>query len=356
MHKLILTSLVVSAVVVASGQSRAQDQDLSLIINPLTGVASIRNDSGANVSIDGYLLTSPGSVFNPVGWNTLTGNVSYPGWAQGPAAANRLGEANLLSSLAISGGTSLSLGAPYLPFSPTQIGQLEPGLTFEYSVDGIGSIEGDVVFVPQNNVVLLVNPATGAASLQNQSLFPVEIDGLLITSPAGVLDPIGWQGFAESGAYWLDNRGRGDQSIGRRQSAWFDFPGCRRNAGFHRRADQPRHDHGRDRTTLRVSHRWGRDCRRRRGVLRPLPRPPIAGDYNSDGTVDAADYTIWRDRLGQTYTLRRRETERDHPGGRRPRGLHFWKSRFGATSGSGSGSAGAAFRSQRIVFQNRVPC
>ena len=27
--------------------------------------------------------------------------------------------------------------------------------------------------------------------------------------------------------------------------------------------------------------------------------PPIAGDYNGDGQVDAADYTVWRDTLGQ---------------------------------------------------------
>ena len=27
---------------------------------------------------------------------------------------------------------------------------------------------------------------------------------------------------------------------------------------------------------------------------------PVPGDYNADGTVDAADYTIWRDSFGQT--------------------------------------------------------
>jgi hypothetical protein len=26
---------------------------------------------------------------------------------------------------------------------------------------------------------------------------------------------------------------------------------------------------------------------------------PNAGDYNEDGIVDAADYTVWRDKLGQ---------------------------------------------------------
>lgn len=29
---------------------------------------------------------------------------------------------------------------------------------------------------------------------------------------------------------------------------------------------------------------------------------PLLGDYNDDGTVDAADYTVWRDGLGTTFT------------------------------------------------------
>jgi hypothetical protein len=29
----------------------------------------------------------------------------------------------------------------------------------------------------------------------------------------------------------------------------------------------------------------------------------LAGDYNGDGTVDAADYTAWRDHLGQLVSL-----------------------------------------------------
>jgi hypothetical protein len=191
--------LIAAAAALLPGQTQGQDQALSLSINPLTGTASIRNDTASSVSIDGYLLTSPASVFNPGGWTPLTGNASFPGWAQGPAETNRMGEANLFSSLPITGGALIPIGSPYTPFSPIQIGQPEPGLKFEYSIDGVGSIEGDVVFEPQNNVVLLVNPATGAASLQNQSNFPVSIDGLLITSPENVLDPVGWNGLAENG-------------------------------------------------------------------------------------------------------------------------------------------------------------
>ena len=30
---------------------------------------------------------------------------------------------------------------------------------------------------------------------------------------------------------------------------------------------------------------------------------PLAGDYNDNGTVDAADYVVWRDTLGSTTML-----------------------------------------------------
>ena len=48
----------------------------------------------------------------------------------------------------------------------------------------------------------------------------------------------------------------------------------------------------------------------------------LAGDYNSDGKVDAADYVVWRRTDGS------------------PAGYNVWRSNFGAMSGSGSGFDG----------------
>jgi hypothetical protein len=66
---------------------------------------------------------------------------------------------------------------------------------------------------------------------------------------------------------------------------------------------------------------------------------PVAGDYNNDGTVNAADYTIWRDHLNQSFQL-------ENEGGISPGVVDqddydFWKSQFGATSGSGSAGVSA---------------
>lgn len=57
-----------------------------------------------------------------------------------------------------------------------------------------------------------------------------------------------------------------------------------------------------------------------------LTGPTLPGDFNDDGMVDAADYTVWRDGLGSTYT------EDDYAD---------WKANFGATL-PGGGSVSAA--------------
>jgi fibronectin-binding autotransporter adhesin len=53
----------------------------------------------------------------------------------------------------------------------------------------------------------------------------------------------------------------------------------------------------------------------------------IPGDFNSDGRVDAADYTVWRDGLGQKYV------QSDYA---------VWKSHFGQSGGAGGGMLAGA--------------
>jgi hypothetical protein len=53
-----------------------------------------------------------------------------------------------------------------------------------------------------------------------------------------------------------------------------------------------------------------------------VPAPPLlGGDYNTDGTVDAADYVVWRKNPGGIYT---------------PNGYNVWRAHFGETSGNGA--------------------
>ena len=52
------------------------------------------------------------------------------------------------------------------------------------------------------------------------------------------------------------------------------------------------------------------------GTVFALAVPILLGDYNGNGIVDAADYTVWRDHLGQTYALQNRDPG-ERAGGRR---------------------------------------
>jgi len=53
----------------------------------------------------------------------------------------------------------------------------------------------------------------------------------------------------------------------------------------------------------------------------------LPGDFNQNGTVDAADYVVWRDGLGLTYV---------------PSDYNLWRSHLGQTASSGSGAMAAA--------------
>jgi hypothetical protein len=55
---------------------------------------------------------------------------------------------------------------------------------------------------------------------------------------------------------------------------------------------------------------------------------PLAGDYNNNGTVDAADYVAWRDNPGAF--------------GGNPAGYNTWRANFGKSAGAASGLGGGA--------------
>jgi hypothetical protein len=68
------------------------------------------------------------------------------------------------------------------------------------------------------------------------------------------------------------------------------------------------------------------------------------GDYNRDGVVDAADYTVWRDTLGSTTNL---FANGDNTGASKgvidQADYNFWLARFaGGATGAGSGASAGA--------------
>jgi hypothetical protein len=68
-----------------------------------------------------------------------------------------------------------------------------------------------------------------------------------------------------------------------------------------------------------------------------VPTGPSPGDYNSDGVVDAADYTIWRDTLGSMSDLRANGDNTGSSAGVVDQAdYQIWKSQFGTSMGAGS--------------------
>ena len=75
------------------------------------------------------------------------------------------------------------------------------------------------------------------------------------------------------------------------------------------------------------------------GFAYPVNLPELAGDYNENGVVDAADYVIWRDTLGSDSDLIADGNGNDliDAGD-----YDVWRTHFGQTIGSGSATESAS--------------
>lgn len=73
----------------------------------------------------------------------------------------------------------------------------------------------------------------------------------------------------------------------------------------------------------------------------------LAGDFNQNGVVDAADYAIWRDSVGTTNTL-----PNDDGIGGTVGTLHYnlWRAHFGQSAGAGSSVSAAAVPEPSSLF------
>src|SRR5262245_6366734 len=65
----------------------------------------------------------------------------------------------------------------------------------------------------------------------------------------------------------------------------------------------------------------------------------LPGDYNRNGTVDAADYVVWRDTVGLPGPGQPADGNND--GLVNDDDYNFWRAHFGQTAGSGSSAGGA---------------
>ncbi len=115
---------------------------------------------------------------------------------------------------------------------------------------------------------------------------------------------------------------------------------------------------GYDYTFLQANqgHSWGNW----RGELAEMlvalvgPPPQGLGDFNDDGLVDAADFTLWRDTLGQN-TTRGFGADGNSNGSVDQADHEVWRQHFGKDYRSGGGQNGSASRS-RVVPEPSAGC
>ncbi len=200
---------------------------------------------------------------------------------------------------------------------------------------------------PPTLLTLRVDPLTGHTMLRNDSDGnpsddPITFNSYRITSAGNSLDSSGWTPMADqsvagfppgngTGNGWESGPGSsskeltewyllGDSTLNKGQSV---------DLGFAYDKAVNAHD-------LAVRYLTPDGTERSAKVVYASIGSAVPGDYSGNGVVDAADYTIWRDHLNQSYQLMN-EGAGQTPGTVTSEDYNFWKSHFGE-SGSGSGS------------------
>lgn len=310
---------------------------LEVTVDRTTGAVHIVNPTGVAVGIKGYDLSSISGSLAPMNaaWNSLA-DQAKPGWAESSATANALAEANANSSLAIGASSSQGIGTPYAPVHAAFGAPGAEDLEFEYQTADGATLTAQVKYTGvdlSNNLVLKVDPSTGRAHIQNTSEFDVSIDGYSIFTDSNSLRPSEWSSLA-------------DQDV----SDWIEAGPTSDNLSELKPTDSMLVESGEVISLGKIfdptkPHDLEFEFRRVVGVAGSIMQGLVTyaavrlpGDYDNDGTVDAADYTLWRDSLGQAGA--NLPADGNYDGTIDAGDYEIWKSHFGDSDGAGAGTAG----------------
>jgi hypothetical protein len=305
-------------------------------INRYTGAARIVGSGGsAPIQIDGYTLGSnPANpplenVLLPGNWNSIT-DQEGGGWSEvppPPPGTQQLGEANASASKTISPGSRINLGNIY------DVASADRDLSFSYNLAGDNVVRpGNVVF--DGGLSLLVNKQSGAISILNKEGLDFSVDGYVIQSDAGVLNATTWNSLQEQSVNGWESIASSDSG----ELSEVNLVGATtmlQNTGrLELGAAYAGGLAGAQELTFTFSLAGGQEVL----VGEVLYVTSLTGDYNSDGKVDAADYTVWRDTLTSATDLRA-----DGNGNLVVDAGDYleWKNNFGAAQGAGSGGQAA---------------
>jgi glucose/arabinose dehydrogenase len=294
----------------------------TLRVNRNDGTAVLENALGEPITFDGYTIQSVVGSLNPAGFTSFQDQGLDGGTWKEIGVLNRfqLGELNPDVDATLNQADQRDVGHVFLPQS-APLGVDFEDLVITFNTPAGQTLQGNVVYEGVkrfNNLVVVVDPESGHAILQNQSTVDVTIDGYTITSASGSL-LTSWNS--------LD-----DQDAGGGQ--WFEIDSDTTKIGELQRSGA---------TTLAPLTTLDLGLAFNPGDTQDLAlrfilsgastgRPGdvsyrtinLTGDFNDDGRVDTADYVVWRKGLGTVFTL----TDYD-----------LWRANFGKVVGAASGNA-----------------
>lgn len=261
------------------------DRVLTLTANRETGALRIDNFNGIGIAIKGYSVASPSASLDPSDgvWNSFDdADVNGGTWEEANATANALSELNLTSSRSFGGSTNASLGSAYATNNSRFGAQAADDLSFTYQTTGGETVTGNIEYEGAfNTLVLRVDPTTGNAVVENDSQFTVEINGYSVSSGAGVgLGSLltSWDSLDDQNASGWEEANASTESLSELNLAG----GLSLAPG----------------ANFALDGLWDTAGNRDLGLTFSIRGASSAGDFNDDGVVDAADYTVWRDNEG----------------------------------------------------------
>ena len=163
---------------------------------------------------------------------------------------------------------------------------------------------------PDGRLDLIINKATGGMILNSPGSIPVSLVGLSLTSESGSLDPSDWLSItdtydADSGTptvdaddSWLHLSSETDELAEATLGTTVLVPGQVVDLGAAFALD------GQEDIVAEYADPVTRKSRE--VLVRYINSSPaglLPGDFNADGSVDSADYTLWRDNQGQAVSL-----------------------------------------------------
>ncbi|TWT31302.1 hypothetical protein KOR34_46780 [Posidoniimonas corsicana] len=325
------------------------EQQPVLIVNRRTGEVSMQNPgSSATLAFDAYTVGSAAGSLNDSNFLTFA---PAEGWQVANKSQTALSELNPLSSGTVAANTTVALGDVFQP-APQAFGVDTDDVTFRFSTPGSNVFTNGVILyegIPTDTLTLNVDRTTGEAQILNGFREAVTIDTYVIDSASGSLDAslAGWDSLENQsvgGGLWEEAirdaatlselAPIGDLTIAASEGVLigapydFDSPSAEEDLVF--RFALPNENF----------FRFGKVVFD--DMLTTLPQGGLVGDYNGDGTVDAADYTIWRDNLGQDPSALAANSRAPGASGPIDQGDYVaWRNNYGQTNAAVGAAAGS---------------